>query len=100
MPSSSSCSTAMRWAAARWTFAWVTGSALLEGREWMDIGFQLYGEFLPAIGKARQVFGLGTARIAAGFDDAGVFVERSRGDESFGPVRCNVEAVAAAAQLG
>src|SRR5579862_9122600 len=35
MPSSSSCSTARRWAAARWIFAWVTGSTARRG--WTDM---------------------------------------------------------------
>src|SRR5688572_11497227 len=99
MPSSSSCSTARRCAAARWIFAWVTGSAILEGRGWMDIGCQLYGEFLPAIGKARKTLGLGAARIASGFEDAGVFVERHRRDESFAPIRSDVEIMPATAQI-
>src|SRR5688572_24132580 len=99
MPSSSSCSTARRCAAARWTFACVTGSAILEGRGWMDIGFQFYGEFLPAIGKARKAVGLGARRVGPGFEDAAVFVERHRRDEAFGPVGRDIEVVPAPAQL-
>src|SRR5262245_42380914 len=99
MPSSSSCNTEMRWAAARWIFAWVTGSTIRDGRGWMDIGFRLYGVFLPGERKGWKALGLGSSRIATSLDDPGVFVEGRRRDEPFGPVGRDIEVVAATTQL-